>query len=246
MRRVLVVLAAGLLVAPALAGITSSATGPAMNVASTPERSLLWDNVPSGLLDGSKNSSQMELVYPFRSGVADDFLCGFEDPTWECYITEVHWWGGYWNPYGSAPNTTEFGINFYADAGGMPTGGDPDPEPTALVHYTIPYENVNAVLIDPTYSTYYYSVELPTPAVLQCTELYWMEIYSVNTFPPQWGWSGSADFQLYNAVQGFPLLGTPFWSMLSRDMAFQLYGYCIPEPASLMLLGAALLLVRRR
>ncbi|MGB3094060.1 MAG: hypothetical protein WBC42_12685 [Candidatus Zixiibacteriota bacterium] len=52
---------------------------------------IIWDNggtVPAGNL----LSSQNDAVYPFVSQTADDFMF----PT-DMLVTDVHWWGGFWN-----------------------------------------------------------------------------------------------------------------------------------------------------
>jgi len=244
MKKGLLVLAIAALVVPAFADLYPSA-GPVRPMAVGNRDPVLWDNIPDGTIGGNAFSSQLDTVYPFRSGAADDFLCGYEDPTWECHITDVHWWGTWWNP-GPPGNATAFLINIYADAGGMPTGaGMADPTPTALASYNIPISDIS--ITDLGGGVEEYDVYLPEDAILQCTQHYWLEIVSVNTYPPQWGWlQAGANQQLNVGQQGFPLLGLPFWTPIDVDLAFILTGYCIPEPTSLLLLAAAGLLLRRR
>jgi|GEM_PF-1803010 len=186
---------------------------------------IVWDN---GGIDGNQNglSSQLDLAYPFNSQVADDFM--FEEET---FVTDVHWWGVFWNGPPAGPNPADFNIIFYADAGGMPTGaGMPDPTPTALVVYNMPQ-----VMGVPTGGTeeYEYEVVLPQPFVAAANEHYWIAIQWVGNFQPQWGWdtNGNNPELLALSVQGFPLLGTVYWTIHGYgDMAFYLTGYVGQPP----------------
>jgi hypothetical protein len=188
---------------------------------------IVWDNGP---IDDTSNglSSQFDTAYPFNSQVADDFQL-----QQDTMITDVHWWGAFWNPAGSPVNPADFNIIFYADAGGMPTGaGMPDPTPTALKVYTIP--QVNGI---PTGGTdeFEYDVVLPEPFQALANEIYWIAIQWKGDYPPQWGWetNGANPEKLSVSVQGFPLLGTNYWTPNTAygDMAFYLTGPEIPEPA---------------
>jgi len=186
---------------------------------------IVWDN---GGIDGTQNglSSQFDTAYPFNSQVADDFMLDVDTP-----ITDVHWWGIFWNGPPAGPNPADFNIIFYADAGGMPTGaGLPDPTPTALKVYNIP-----GVMGVPTGGTeeYEYDVILPEPFVALANEHYWIAIQWAGDFPPQWGWStnGGNPELLNPAVQGFPLLGTVYWTVHQYgDQAFYLTSETGPEP----------------
>jgi hypothetical protein len=180
---------------------------------------IVWDN---GGIDAATNglSSQLDLVYPFNSQTADDFLLEEETP-----ITDVHWWGTFWNYPTSYPNPADFNIIFYADAGGMPTGaGMPDPTPTALKVYNMP--QVTGI---PTggVDQFEYEVVLPEPFIASANEHYWIAIQWIGSFAQygQWGWDTNGDNpeKLSLSVQGFPLLGTVYWTIHGYgDMAFYL------------------------
>jgi len=180
---------------------------------------IIWDN---GGIDGTQNgiSSQLDTVYPFNSQTADDFK--FQG---DALVTDVHWWGIFWNGPPAGPNPADFNIIFYADAGGMPTGaGMNDPTPTALKVYTIPQ-----VMGVPTggVEEYEYDVVLPDPFTASANAIYWIAIQWIGAFPPQWGWdtNGNNPEQLSTSVQGFPLLQKPYWTDHTYgDMAFYLTG----------------------
>ncbi len=245
MRRILLAAGVvGLLTLPAMAEVTAGQAGSASVNVGAARGDVIWDNIPDGYVGAELRSSQRDTWSPWRSGVADDFLCGSSNPGQPCFVTDVHWWGGWWNP-GPPGNATAFEINFYADAGGMPTGaGLWDPSPTALFSYTIP---MNQITVTPFGVLEEYAVGLPTGAQLVCAEKYWVEIVSVSLYPPQWGIADAgANQQMGFAHQGFPVLGTPYWTPQSSDAAFRLTGYLVPEPASLLLVGLAGLFLRRR
>jgi hypothetical protein len=183
-------------------------------------RDVIWDNYAD---DGTGNglSSQLDLVYPFDSQVADDFqLSSTAD------ITGVHWWGQFWN--GAVyPNPVEFNVLFYADdgSGNQPTGGPTDPTGTALAVYNFP--SVTGV----SYGTNKYEYDVTLDPVFTATAgvKYWIAIQCVCVFSSdgQWGWStngANADI-LHEGVQGFPLLGMNYWTTTTYgDQAFQLIG----------------------
>mgnify|MGYP000157575213 CR=1 FL=1 len=201
---------------------------------------IIFDNGAPGATS-TGYSSQLDAVYPFQSQVADDFVL----QAGANVITDVHWWGVWWNP-GPPGNATAFRIIIYGDAGGKPTGGNPDPTPTALKVWTIPAAAAGET---PSGSFFSYAADVSAdPFIATPGVQYWIAIQSVNTFPPQWGWvTNSAGAG--NAHQGFPLLGTPYWTRLAPGtggvgMAFYLTG--IPEPASLLLIGLGALVLRRR
>jgi hypothetical protein len=190
-------------------------------------------------------SSQLFFGQPYgQSQVADNFVLTAPN----VIVTDIHWWGVYWNP-GPPGDLQAFNIYFYNDAGGVPTGGGmTNPEVTAIASYTIPFAAANETPAGPT-NYFSYDAALSPPLTLNAGTPYWVAIQAVMAFPPQWGWATS-NGTAGNAKQGFPYLNMPFWTQIvptggtGVEMAFYLTG--IPEPASLLLLSLGGLLLRRR
>jgi len=183
-------------------------------------QNIIWDN---GGTTPSSNlySSQNDTCYPFVSQVADDFI--FE---LDMVITDVHWWGGFWNPPPNSVDPTYFYIYFYADdgTGNAPTGaGLPDPAPTALATYY--FSGISGLPLDPN-GFYEYQVDLNPPFSASANTKYWIAIQEDTCYPPQWGWANTGAIRLHSAVQGFPVLSMPFWTDIDPavDMAFYLTG----------------------
>ena len=214
----------------AVAGLTTMASaGP-----------IIWDN-GGPFVTSNGLSSQYAANYPFDSQTADDFMFEVDECVWD-----VHWWGVYWNGTPPWPNPIDFNIYFYATDPftGQPqldALGNPDP----LDMYTVPV--TGTVYGDPLNNEFEYHVDLPYAFAAAANTHYWMAIQAVVDFPPQWGWlTTDHPIQLSPAVQGFPLLGTPYWTTYEpfTDMAFYLTD--IPSPGALALLGLAGLIGRRR
>jgi uncharacterized repeat protein (TIGR01451 family) len=181
---------------------------------------IIWDN---GLPTSSLNyySSQNDAQYPFVSQVADDFM--FAD---DMNVTDVHWWGGFWNGPPDEVEPCPFYIYFYADdgTGNAPTGaGMADPSPTALASYY--FAGVSGLPLDPN-GHYEYNVDLSPPFSAAAGVKYWIAIQADFPYPPQWGNTNTAGIQLHSATQGFPFLGMAFWTDVdpAADMAFYLTG----------------------
>jgi Immune inhibitor A-like, MAM domain len=182
---------------------------------------IIWDNYAD---DGTGTglSSQLDVDYPFNSQCTDDFQFSQSKD-----ITGVHWWGIFWNGV-TYPNPAEFNVIFYADdgSGTMPTGaGMDDPTSTALAVYNFP------AVTGVSYGTnkYEYDVTLDPAFVAYAYEKYWIAIQAVFPFTGngQWGFAtnGANPDQLSGPVQGFPILGTPYWTPTTYgDHAFQLSG----------------------
>jgi hypothetical protein len=194
--------------------------------------SLLWDNYGYDTY-GTGFASQWDDYYPFQCQTADDFL--LENTS---LIMGVHWWGAFWGGESAWPNPIDINILFYNDdgTGTMPTGaGMQDPTSTALAVYTI--ADVYGVPFDPDdpfNCCYEYNITLSIPFCANANTKYWLAIQANFSWPPQWGWltNGLNPDQLHCPVQGFPLMGTEYWTDLTMygDMTFQLYGILIYPP----------------
>jgi len=209
-----------------LPALTASAPAEASKVntpASGPKRvagskqGVIWDN---GGDAGYAYSSQLDEVYPFDSQVADDFIL-----TDAMNVTDVHWWGAFWNGPPDEVDPSDFYIYIYADdgTGNAPTGaGMEHPQGTALATYFFP--QLTGYPLSPN-GNHEYNVTLSPPFQATGGVKYWIAIQAVFPYPPQWGWVNTDIIQLNTAVQGFPLLGYPFWTMDNGvDMAFYLTG----------------------
>jgi hypothetical protein len=209
-----------------LPALTTSAAAEASKVNTRPSgpqraagsrQNVIWDN---GTDVGFAYSSQLDDVYPFDSQVADDFIL---DASYS--ITDVHWWGAFWNGPPNEVDPCDFYIYIYADdgTGNAPTGAGMDhPQQTALATYFFP--QLTGYPLSP-YGNYEYNATLSPAFPANAGVKYWIAIQANFAFPPQWGWVNTDMMQLHTAVQGFPLLGYPFWTMNTGvDMAFYLTG----------------------
>lgn len=222
--------------------------------ASASASSIIWDNGSDDMF--GVVASQTE--FRFDVQVADDFVFPLGpggETTWS--ITDVHWDGGYANS--PQDGNFDFRVLIYADdgSGNSPTGGPGDPTFSALYVADFANAEVNETFtgIDGFGSLHFsYSVDLPTAFTADAGTKYWLAIQGVGVFPPQWGWATSTQQQHHEAVFGFPLLFTEYWTstneidqIVNQDMSFRLTGI-VPEPASglLALLAGCLLTNRRR
>lgn len=144
-------------------------------------------------------------------------------------ITQVTWYGGYYNPQ-SAGTITSWSVGFFADNSGQPG--------TLLQSFNFSGNGGETFvgldsIGDPTYS-YSATVSFSTGVGVQ----YWLAVMPSLGFPPQWGWESSSQgdgisYQDYFGVR----------SSNSTDLAFSLYktqNVGVPEPGSLMLLGTGM------
>jgi len=193
----------------------------------TTARDIIWDN---GGDDGYGNglSSQLDTAYPFNSQLADDFMFGQSTN-----IESVHWWGVFWNGYGVNP--AEFKILFYLDdgTGNEPLGAGSD-DPTSYAFAVYDFPSVTGTLVGS--QRYEYDVTLPSSLTVDASVHYWIAIQWVGQYSQygQWGWvmNDYSMYQLHDAMQGFPLLGTQYWTDPGYgDAAFSLSGSYGPPPA---------------
>lgn len=212
---------------------------------------VIYDNgAPDWTPGGGSPASQLELAYPFDAGAADDFMLGHSgvgDGSWN--ISEVHWFGSYFNGAFISPDS--FNIIIWGDVGGMPGGGGQGDGSLdysqALATYNIAGDN-NQTLVDSD-NGFSYSAVLTTAFNAAADTSYWIEIQPVFLFPPQWAFQRTAaNVNGGQAHQGFPLLGLAFWTPTAQafDLSFSLKGEAVPAPGALALLGLAGLSGMRR
>jgi hypothetical protein len=200
-------------------------------------------------------ASQIDTVYPFDAGAADDFVLGPSgglDDKWR--VTSVAWWGGFFNGPPDIVDDLDFVITIWPDAGGVPAGGTdvgnaPDYD-QALAQFMI---DGNAGQVDSDADGILeYSTPLPGDGfIADPNTTYWLEIQPVFAYPPQWAWQATLGGRGHQAVGGFDLLGIQYWTNPAGtvDVAFQLGGIPVipgPGPAALFAVAAGLVFPRRR
>ena len=152
-------------------------------------------------------SSQIDFIYPFDSGVIDDFMVETD-----ASIDHIEWWGTYWNGTPGGP-AEYFVISFFEDNGNCYPADEPFYVEDIFVYDEIPGDHNM------------YVADIP-PVPVTAGQAYWVEIQAVMEFTVggQWGWGTSADVNMCAPLQGFPLLDIPYWSHIDYDaMAFCLY-----------------------
>jgi hypothetical protein len=155
-------------------------------------------------------------------------------------IGEVGWQGSYVDTINLAnnpatPNSTGFGIEFFADNAGVPgalLAGDT--YGLAAVNETFAGLQPNSIgSLNLTIPFFNYNVALSSPFVAQAGVQYWLRIYSLSPLPaanePQWAWNSSA----VGDQQSLQFLGSDFFAQVNSDRAFTLVA--VPEPSTLLL-----------
>jgi hypothetical protein len=207
--------------------VKPEATVTGTNGAGTPNLGLrdieVWCQAPD-LVDWAKLSSQIDQVYPFDSGTADDYISATDYA-----VTHVQWWGGNWNTAITCP-ADFFVITFYTYDG---TCFPPDPMPVPptylpnnYYHQEILY-SWNETVLDPAADLIEYSADIG-PVLQDAGTRYWIEIQAGLVFSNcgQWGWLASlppAD-PLCTVARGFPLLAMPYWT---RDFDYPGVAFCL-------------------
>lgn len=177
-------------------------------------------------LDGSLYASQNDTGGGFGNfaTVYDNFTILAQVPY---YLTDVHWWGGYFNPPQQG-NVTGWTISIYADAGG----------PGAVLWSQFFANDASESFLGnyggfPFYA--YHEDDIASNFWLAPNTVYWLSIVPDVAFPPQWGWGTGL---MGDGVSYQDFFGAR--NQLSADMAFDVSGVT-PEPGTLLLLGTGIL-----
>jgi len=180
--------------------------------ASPVAKDIVYDNTMDY---SSLGSSQRDNVIPFESIMADDFEFSVLQP-----VNDVHWVGGYWDPY--EDGFFDWEIKFYNDFGDGTKPG------AAFATYRFADSEISKVEISPGF--FNYSVNLPVPGVtFSPFTKYWISIQGIGDYQPQSGWGmHTAPILQHQAVFKSAYFGFPDWVDsydvfgTIYDMAFQL------------------------
>ena len=170
--------------------------------------------------------------------IADDFVSAFTGQ-----VNRVEWWG-------SAATDTRWELAFHTNNPALNQPNVDDPVEGAMVKYgelgNLFATGVEDVAGHP--GMFHYSVDLPVWLSVTAGQEYW---FTVANFTDGWHWAyalggptvGSENYNAhFSTGVGACLDGGPHcgpWTDLHTDFAFRLNG--VPEPASLVLAGLALL-----
>jgi hypothetical protein len=167
----------------------------------------------------------------------DDFLLSSDTA-----LADVHWQGAYFNilippeSEPSAPNSTGFGVNFYADNNELPGA--------LLATYSFSPSGANETFVgnqfapnlNLTLAIFTYDVDLPSTFLAAAGTSYWLSVFAFSPEPgaseAQWGWTGGTGGNGASVQNGIPA---------NFDRAFSLT--TVPEPGTISLLIVAFLLV---
>src|ERR1043166_9553094 len=213
-------------------------------------RSVIYDNIgPNGGVlfnSGDSQPSQLDNGFGFDAGLADDFRLSGSPAGWS--ITDLTWYGRFVT--GAPVPIGGFNIIFWPDAGGQPAGGQAPGDPPKYSQAVAIYNNVPASSAPSGggANNFVYSATLPAPFLAQDATTYWIEIQAVTNYPPLWDPEMTVASQLARPHDGWTLTTTPFCSDIgaSHDVAFQLGGAAVPEPAAAILAAAALVALASR
>jgi hypothetical protein len=189
---------------------------------------IIWPGRVSGetIFDNGVPDLSIATLSDFEDGqqVADNFQLLPNAST----ITDVHWWGAYFN--GNTPTEPDdFTIRVFVDAGGVPAVNPLAERAVGNVARTATGDTVGS-------DVYEYSTTLD-PIALDPNTIYWLSIVNDTTADTDdlWYWpvkSSIGDGATRNA-EGEAWTGpVPF---PNPELAFSLTGPIVPEPSSLLL-----------
>ena len=197
---------------------------------------VLWSQIEP---HGSSYSSNVT----YASSPSDDFR--LESPA---LISRVRWLGGRSGRPDPAP--TGFYIRFYENVYDETLGHDRRADSPQYEQF-IPGTAHQA--FDTVSGSYYsYDLDLPQPFAANADTLYWLSIQADTCQDPNdpwWGWRKAASQNLnpaeYNdpTYSHHPINEDPF---SDYDLAFELQGQVVPEPATLSTLAAGILALALR
>jgi hypothetical protein len=181
---------------------------------------LIWDqSLTTGI---ELISSQDDSAVPFNSRVADDF-----EVTDDVVLTEIEWWGGYYNGSGSF---TSVNLEIYDDDDG-PEG---DPGTGAVWSVSVPYADCDETYIGPLGSGEMYKYHVVLGGSDQFSLIggttYWLCIQPVMDYPPQTGLTAQDQVNGGGVYFVSEYFGFPDWIqgwqvfLADYDIAFNLYG----------------------
>ena len=190
----------------------------------------VYDNGPVGTAPSP--GTQYAVDYPFVAAVADDFILNDQGDN-PCAISEVVAWFVFWNhdPLGTPADFLALWVTVYENADPKGPDGNPSPDGNNIGHSgNMAYnERIPAGAFqyeeDPPGSGDW-RVNVPVGMSLEKKTKYWLELIPEMSFGDggQVAWKATDLTYLHHAVQGFPLLGMPYWEVLDVGVAFQLIG----------------------
>ncbi len=177
------------------------------------DEDIYWSQLPTGSAMGSQYFPDL---YPeYDAGVADDFEF-LSTKT----ISDIRWWGGYWNTIQPLPIDSPVEIYLYLDDG---SGNAPTlPQHTSAIRsWMIPAGWYTEVADGADYRCEF---GFPAHVTFEPGVKYWLEIRKVYEFDPygQYGWIQSEPVSLSPCVEGFDGLGIIWWTAQTTDAAFEL------------------------